>query len=425
METKVCTRCGEDKSLGEFVKDKRSKDGYTLWCKKCRKVKEREREKKGLCIVCGEEKPAPKKKTCKKCLAEKTVIRHKQIEERILNKKCTKCGKDNDNLKGQTCSICRGKGLEKRNGKRKEGFCTICGEKVEQEGFLCCDTCLEKAKKYYKENKETVAEKIKQKRQQHIEERYCVCCRGKLKEEDGEFKMCIDCREKDRERGKGQREGLRQQGLCVNCGREREDRELKSCRKCRGQTSDRNRERKEKNLCLDCGESVEDNNFILCEECREKTKMRNKNIKEERTRLGLCATCGTNENILPIENPGYISFHKRKYAICENCWFKGIAKTNLRSVKPWEEIKELFYKQKGLCAESGIKLVLGVNASLDHYISRNDDGRDDISNLQWIDWNINNMKGAMSQKDFISYMEKILTHLGYEVKKKNENSKAA
>lgn len=35
IKTKKCTKCGEEKSLSEFTKDKRSKDGHNGWCRKC------------------------------------------------------------------------------------------------------------------------------------------------------------------------------------------------------------------------------------------------------------------------------------------------------------------------------------------------------------------------------------------------------
>lgn len=34
--TKICTKCGKEKPISEFAKDKRSGDGYTYWCKECR-----------------------------------------------------------------------------------------------------------------------------------------------------------------------------------------------------------------------------------------------------------------------------------------------------------------------------------------------------------------------------------------------------
>jgi 5-methylcytosine-specific restriction endonuclease McrA len=35
IQTKVCTKCGEEKALSEFRKRKRSKDGFASCCKKC------------------------------------------------------------------------------------------------------------------------------------------------------------------------------------------------------------------------------------------------------------------------------------------------------------------------------------------------------------------------------------------------------
>lgn len=36
--TKICTRCGETKTLDEFHRLKRSKDGHHSWCKKCERA---------------------------------------------------------------------------------------------------------------------------------------------------------------------------------------------------------------------------------------------------------------------------------------------------------------------------------------------------------------------------------------------------
>lgn len=35
MITKVCTKCGVEKPLGEYNKNKRSKDGLGVWCRCC------------------------------------------------------------------------------------------------------------------------------------------------------------------------------------------------------------------------------------------------------------------------------------------------------------------------------------------------------------------------------------------------------
>lgn len=40
--TKVCCKCGEEKPVSEFHKDKNSSDGYTYQCKACRNAKYKE-----------------------------------------------------------------------------------------------------------------------------------------------------------------------------------------------------------------------------------------------------------------------------------------------------------------------------------------------------------------------------------------------
>ena len=43
METKVCTKCGEEKHLSEFSVYKRSPDGHQYWCKACHKIASQQR----------------------------------------------------------------------------------------------------------------------------------------------------------------------------------------------------------------------------------------------------------------------------------------------------------------------------------------------------------------------------------------------
>lgn len=42
-QTKVCTKCKRELPLGEFYKDKHTKDGYLCWCKRCSKAYQRSR----------------------------------------------------------------------------------------------------------------------------------------------------------------------------------------------------------------------------------------------------------------------------------------------------------------------------------------------------------------------------------------------
>jgi hypothetical protein len=38
METKTCTKCGREKILLDFVKDKKQRSGYRPSCKQCHKI---------------------------------------------------------------------------------------------------------------------------------------------------------------------------------------------------------------------------------------------------------------------------------------------------------------------------------------------------------------------------------------------------
>ena len=64
METKVCTKCGEEKSLDDFYRNKNTKDGRMSECKTCRRKYHCQRnfpidttKKNKVCGKCGEKKP--------------------------------------------------------------------------------------------------------------------------------------------------------------------------------------------------------------------------------------------------------------------------------------------------------------------------------------------------------------------------------
>jgi len=48
METKRCTKCGEEKPITEFGRRKQSKDGYQSHCKQCRAEAQREWRKHNI-----------------------------------------------------------------------------------------------------------------------------------------------------------------------------------------------------------------------------------------------------------------------------------------------------------------------------------------------------------------------------------------
>jgi len=68
-------------------------------------------------------------------------------------------------------------------------------------------------------------------------------------------------------------------------------------------------------------------------------------------------------------------------------------------------IEKLFFKQKELCALSGVKIFLGINASLDRINSSKGYIKD---NLQWIHKDLNQMKGSLDSLYFLEICNNIV-----------------
>jgi hypothetical protein len=72
-----------------------------------------------------------------------------------------------------------------------------------------------------------------------------------------------------------------------------------------------------------------------------------------------------------------------------------------------EVIRRLLDEQDYKCAYTGVNLVLGVNAQLDHKTPIELGGSNDPSNLHWVDKEINRMKGKHSHNEFIQICQLI------------------
>lgn len=71
VEFRKCPRCEISKSVSEFQKDNRPGKSWRVWCRPCRKIREREyREEWALE---RSEKPEPVQKRCSKCKLTKSI----------------------------------------------------------------------------------------------------------------------------------------------------------------------------------------------------------------------------------------------------------------------------------------------------------------------------------------------------------------
>ena len=70
------------------------------------------------------------------------------------------------------------------------------------------------------------------------------------------------------------------------------------------------------------------------------------------------------------------------------------------------ELKQLLERQQYCCALSGLPLTPDDSA-LDHIVSVSDGGTHEINNLQWLNVDVNRMKGSMTQSRFLSIVRMI------------------
>tara|TARA_Y100000034_G_scaffold114980_1_gene151676 strand:+ start:223 stop:489 length:267 start_codon:yes stop_codon:yes gene_type:complete len=73
----------------------------------------------------------------------------------------------------------------------------------------------------------------------------------------------------------------------------------------------------------------------------------------------------------------------------------------------WNDLKLLYEEQMGKCNYSGLPITLGIDACIDHVVPRASNGNDNIDNLHWTHKKVNQMKGNMSEKEFLDIVARI------------------
>lgn len=92
---------------------------------------------------------------------------------------------------------------------------------------------------------------------------------------------------------------------------------------------------------------------------------------------------------------------------CEHHWFVSVTYSARPRTRDVDGIKRLFVQQSGRCAYTGILLIQGANASLDHIVPRARGGTSATSNLQWVDLAVNLAKRALSHEQFVEMCRRV------------------
>src|SRR5688572_15737334 len=89
-DSKVCTKCEIVKSLIEFCKDKCQKSGYCLWCRPCKNIQAKQIRQKYSSM---ENKEIKERKVCSHCKQERTVLeyaKNRRCKDGFANE-CNEC----------------------------------------------------------------------------------------------------------------------------------------------------------------------------------------------------------------------------------------------------------------------------------------------------------------------------------------------
>lgn len=90
-------------------------------------------------------------------------------------------------------------------------------------------------------------------------------------------------------------------------------------------------------------------------------------------------------------------------SVCEIHYFRIAAGNILKDRNRDNELRDVLIKQDYKCYLTGKKLVLGINASIDHIKPKktNPELRYDINNLAWCDYTVNMAKKHLTNEQFI------------------------
>ena len=104
--------------------------------------------------------------------------------------------------------------------------------------------------------------------------------------------------------------------------------------------------------------------------------------------------------------------HLENIKTCEKHYLQDLSRRHLGTTSRWEELKNILIKQDYKCFYSGEKLILGLNASLDHTkpLSKHPNLINNIENLQWTTKQINLMKSNLNESEFLKIIKSISIH---------------
>ncbi len=284
------------------------------------------------------------------------------------------------------------------NERVEKGLCGFCGETAEPNRKRC-RSCADKQNAIMRLRRGKDRERFnawsressKKRRQQHIEQGLCIFCNEKAIEGDQRCARHIQ---------KGRKASRSYAKTHCNCGAVRvgKSSRCETCQKTRNDSYQQMVEdRRQKGLCVLCGEAEAPTGYATCEKCREGAAARTKERRESRLKAGLCYKCGVNP-------------HLGTNSTCQPCKLKMHSVYLFKNARQALALQEMFDRQGGRCAYSGLPIEIGKNAELDHIIPESEGGKTELANLQWVHCMVNQMKYNFMEAVFLDTVRAIYLH---------------
>lgn len=137
-------------------------------------------------------------------------------------------------------------------------------------------------------------------------------------------------------------------------------------------------------LCSRCKHPLDSREHALC---KVKSNEVHKLARRRAVAAGLCGSHPTRLAVIGND--------------CEECWFKSMSQSALGTKKKGPLVKELFEAQHKKCFYTGDILIPGDNASLDHIVPRARGGPEDIRNVHWVTFAVNQAKASKTEDEFL------------------------
>jgi len=136
MESKVCIKCGIEKPVTEFSRDRKIKDGYMNTCKVCNRIEQRTGKslplaEKRYCCICGEDISHLhwKRLVCENPECAQVRENSLQAKRREQIRSWYKRNKERQ---------------RKVQGQQSTRTCRLCKKPIRNSNYFFCDECHQK-----------------------------------------------------------------------------------------------------------------------------------------------------------------------------------------------------------------------------------------------------------------------------------------